>query len=137
MQQLILITIGIAFGIALYRYVRLVRWDILQLTIFLPVIYVGFALFSSTPTQSVIEEMFFGMPIFMLVGISHMQEWTTQRKEKVALGVWLYHGFYDYVHHWLVINDGVSWFYPDLCLGVDVAVAVCLAVSIQQAKHTA
>lgn len=136
MQQLILIMIGIAFGIALYRYARITGWDLLHITIFLPAIYVGFALFSSTPTQSVIEEMFFGMPIFMLVGISHMQEWTTERKEKVAVAVWLYHGFYDYVHHWLVVNDGVSWFYPDWCLGIDVAVAGCLAWSIYQAKQT-
>ncbi|MBE1288073.1 MAG: hypothetical protein GJ671_10230 [Alteromonadaceae bacterium] len=136
MQQLILIMIGIAFGIALYRYACIKRWDLLHITIFLPAIYVGFALFSSTPTQSVIEEMFFGMPIFMLVGISHMQEWATERKEKVAVAVWLYHGFYDYVHHWLVVNDGVSWFYPDWCLGIDLAVAVCLAWSIYQAKQT-
>ncbi len=136
MQQLILILIGIAFGIALYRYARIMGWDLLHITIFLPAIYVGFALFSSTPTQSVIEEMFFGMPIFMLVGISHMQEWTTDRKEKVAVAVWLYHGFYDYVHHWLVVNDGVSWFYPDWCLGIDVVVAGCLAWSIYQAKQS-
>lgn len=126
--------IGVVCGILLYRYARLKQWDLLQITIFLPAIYVGFALFSSTPTQSVIEEMFFGMPIFMLVGISYTQEWTADRKDKVAAGVWLYHGFYDYVHHWLVVNDGVSWFYPDWCLGIDVAVAACLVYSIVNAK---
>jgi hypothetical protein len=125
--QLITILLGVATGWAIYRYARLKDWDLLHITIFLPAIYVGFALFSSTPTQSIIEEMFFGMPIFMLVGISHTQEWSTERKQKVAVAVWLYHGFYDYVHHWLVVNDGVSWFYPDWCLGIDITVAALLA----------
>lgn len=113
---------------------RQYKLDPLQITIFLPAIYVLFAVVSSTPTQSIIEEMFFGMPILMLVGISQMQEWNISRKTKVAIGVWLFHGFYDYHHHWLVVNDGVPSWYASFCLLVDVIVALYLFIFYKQSQ---
>lgn len=111
---------------------RQYRLDPLQITIFLPAIYVLLALGSTTPTQSIIEEMFFGMPILMLVGISQMQDWSLERKKKVAIAVWLFHGFYDYHHHWLVINDGVPSWYAPFCLVVDMLVALYQFIPYQQ-----
>lgn len=129
-----LIAGGVCAFLIIYG-VRQYRLDPLQITIFLPAIYVLFAVVSSTPTQSIIEEMFFGMPILMLVGISQMQDWSLARKTKVAIGVWLFHGFYDYHHHWLVINDGVPSWYASFCLLVDMLVALYLFTSYQQTKE--
>jgi hypothetical protein len=117
---------GLVFGVVLVMAARQYRWDWLQLSLFLPAIYVGFAIFSTTPTQSVIEEMFFAMPILTLIGISHMQDWDPDKRLKAAFGVWLYHGGYDYVHHWLVVNDGVPVWYPPFCAVVDMVIALYL-----------
>ena len=74
----VLCVLLIIYGLRQYRLVPL------QITIFLPAIYVLFAMVSPTSTQSIIEEMFFGMPILMLVGNSQMQDWSLARKTKEA-----------------------------------------------------
>lgn len=112
-----------ALTVWLARRIKGERWVYTLSLIGLPLFYIFFALRSGDENTAFIE-FFYGMLYLasgLVFAISRLKFSTY-----IVAALWLLHAVYDVVHGHLVMNLGVPGWYPSLCLGFDMVIAVYL-----------
>lgn len=89
----------------------------------LPLIYCGFALLADE-SGLVLKELAWGSPYIIASAV--LLVFAFRGSHFVVAFLWLSHGVYDVYHDYLFINSGVFSWYPLLCLGTDVTIALYL-----------
>lgn len=95
------------------------HWLYSTALISLPLIYMGFALFSEGKSV-VLKEFLYGLP-FIAAGFVCLLVRFKASGFLIAI-LWLLHSVYDLFHPSLFINSGVPGWYPLLCAVVDLVV---------------
>jgi hypothetical protein len=99
-------------------------WPIFFVT--LPVYYMLFGLLVMDRTV-ILSEFLWGLP-FIATGLIAWRFQSHLTHYLLAIG-WLSHGFYDYYHDFLFVNEGVFSWYPVFCALIDIVVGAYLLTS--------
>jgi hypothetical protein len=92
--------------------------------------YVLFAVMGASPRTLLIETVVAsGFLLFAVLGF--------KRSLWFAVAAIVGHGVFDFVHHWLIENPGVPYWWPGFCLTFDVILGAWLAVRLLRAPEPA
>ena len=114
-------------GVTIYssRIQNYEHWMYSVVLISLPLIYMGFGIFSDS-NEVILKELIYGLP-FLFVGLGCFIFGFKGSGYIVAI-FWLLHGAYDLAHDKFFINSGVPVWYPVFCAAVDVVIGIYLLV---------
>lgn len=114
-------------GVTIYssRIQNYEHWMYSVVLISLPLIYMGFGMFSGS-REIILKEFIYGFP-FIFVGLVCFIVGFKGSVYIVAI-FWLLHGAYDLAHDHIFINSGVPAWYPVFCAVVDVVIGIYLLV---------
>ncbi|NRB38232.1 MAG: hypothetical protein HRU20_07145 [Pseudomonadales bacterium] len=116
-----------AFMIASFRLLKTENtlWAYPLNLFFLPLIYVGFALYGND-ANALKMELIVGLPFF-IVAIICAFKGLKYSAYLMAAG-WLLHGLFDAVHPLLIDNAGTPLWWPAFCGAVDIVIGFYLIV---------
>ena len=126
--ELIGVVLGLVFVVPTIYLARRNQFESFAWPMFLvtlPIWYMLFGVLAMNGT-TVLNELLFGLP-YIATGLFVWRAKTALSYLVLAIA-WLSHGFYDYYHPLLFINEGVFSWYPAFCAVVDMIVGIYLLV---------
>ncbi|MEH6549683.1 MAG: hypothetical protein V7711_09445 [Pseudomonadales bacterium] len=118
--------IGIGFALLLVFTTRerpVSAWIYTATLPWLAIIYIAFALYAGD-LEALGQEIFWGIPLVFVAML--LRRGSFRGSVYLVACAWLAHGLYDVCHDLLFINEGVPKWYPLLCAGFDLIVALYL-----------